>query len=179
LAEFRLYNPIEGALLMTGSELAQIYEFSYGAIQRNLDGLTHQDSMLSPEPAGNCINWVLGHMVTGRGLVLMLAGAEPSVLTDEEASCYRRGSGDLRDNGNEVDLSRLKSALEETQQRLIVTLQSLSDAALAADVPDKLRRPPLMGTVGEALVRLGYHEGYHNGQIGLLRRMAGKEAAIK
>jgi hypothetical protein len=25
---------------MTGSELAQIYEFSYGAIQRNLDGLS-------------------------------------------------------------------------------------------------------------------------------------------
>ena len=106
---------------MTGSELAQIYEFSYGAIQRNPDGLTHQDSMLSPEPAGNCINWVLGHMVTGRGLVLMLAGAEPSVLTNEEVTCYRRGSTALRDNGNAVDLARLKTALEETQQRLIVT----------------------------------------------------------
>ncbi len=164
---------------MTGTEIAYIYEFSYGAIQRNLDGLTHEDSMLSPEPAGNCVNWILGHIVTGRGLVLMLAGAEPFALTEQEASCYRRGSAALRDNGNALDLARLKSALEETQQRLILTLQSLSDAALAADVPEELRRPPLMGTVGQALVRLGYHEGYHNGQIGLLRRMTGKEAAIK
>jgi len=36
-----------------------------------------------------------------------------------------------------------------------------------------------MGTVGDALARLCYHEGYHNGQIGIPRRLAGKEAAIK
>lgn len=164
---------------MTGSELAQIYEFSYGAIQRNLDGLTHEDSVLCPEPAGNCVNWVLGHMVTGRGLVLMLAGADGTVLTDDEAAPYRRGSAALREGGSVVDITRLKSALEETQQRLIPALQALSTEALSAEVPEQFRRPPLLGTVGQALTRLGYHEGYHNGQIGLLRRMAGKEAAIK
>jgi hypothetical protein len=164
---------------MTGSELAQIYEFSYGAIQRNLDGLTHDDSMLSPEPAGNCINWVLGHMVTGRGLVLMLAGASPAVLTEDEAAGYRRGSAALSSGGHAVDLARLKSAFEETQQRLIPALQALGDATLSAEVPEQFRRPPLQGSVGQALVRLGYHEGYHNGQIGILRRLAGKESAIK
>lgn len=164
---------------MTGSEIAQIYEFSYAAILRNLHGLSHEDSMISPEPAGNCINWVLGHMVTGRGLVLMLAGASPASLTDEEAASYRRGSAALTDSGSAVDLVRLKGAFEETQQRLIPALQGLSDVTLSADVPEQFRRPPLTGTVGQAFVRLGYHEGYHNGQIGLLRRMAGKEAAIK
>jgi hypothetical protein len=69
---------------MTGSELAETYEFSYGAVKRNLDDLSHEDSMHCPEPAGTCINWVPGHMVTGRGLVMVLAGAEPMVLTDEE-----------------------------------------------------------------------------------------------
>jgi DinB superfamily len=164
---------------MTGSELAQIYEFSYGAIQRNLDGLTHEDSVLCPEPAGNCVNWVLGHMVTGRGLVLMLAGADGTVLSEDEAARYRRGSAALREGGSAVDIARLKSAFEETQQRLIPALKALSDEALATDVPETFRRPPLMGAIGQALVRLGYHEGYHNGQIGILRRLAGKESAIK
>jgi hypothetical protein len=164
---------------MTGSELAQIYEFSYGAIQRNLDALSHEDTMISPEPAGNCINWVLGHMVTGRGLVLMLAGAEGAVLTDDEAAGYRRGSAALTEGGNAVDIVRLKSALDETQKRLIPALNGLSEAALSAEVPEQFRRPPLLGTVGQALARLSYHEGYHNGQIGILRRMAGKESAIK
>jgi len=41
-----------------------------------------------------------------------------------------------------------------------------------------MNRPPLTGSVGDALIRLHYHEGYHNGQIGLLRRIAGKDGAI-
>jgi hypothetical protein len=76
--------------------------------------------MLGPEPAGNCINWVLGHLVTGRGLVLLLAGAEPCAPTDEEAAGYRRGSAALRESGNAFDLARLKGI--EMQQRLIVAL---------------------------------------------------------
>jgi uncharacterized damage-inducible protein DinB len=109
----------------------------------------------------------------------MLAGASPTVLTDDEASAYKRGSAALGADGKAVDVARLKSALDETQQRLIPALQALSDATLSAEVPEQFRRAPLLGTVGQALVRLGYHEGYHNGQIGILRRLAGKEAAIK
>ena len=42
----------------------------------------------------------------------------------------------------------------------------------------KMRRPPLVGKMGDVLARFCYHEGYHNGRIGVLRRLAGKEAAI-
>ena len=51
---------------MTGHDLASIYEFSYFAIKRNLKELTHEDSVLIPEPSGNCINWVLGHYFCSR-----------------------------------------------------------------------------------------------------------------
>ncbi len=78
-----------------------------------------------------------------------------------------------------IDLERLKVALDESQKKLIPALQGLSDEALAADVPEKFKRPPLTGSVGDALARLCYHEGYHNGQIGLVRRLVGKESAIK
>ena len=108
----------------------------------------------------------------------MLAGAEPAVLTDDEAASYRRGSAALRDGGKAVDLTRLKGAFEETRQRLIRALQALSDETLSAEVPQQFRRPPLLGTVGQALARLSYREGYQNGLIGILRRMAGKVAAI-
>ena len=49
---------------MTGNDLASMYEFSYLAISRNLKELTHEDSVLVPEPSGNCINWVLGHIIS-------------------------------------------------------------------------------------------------------------------
>jgi hypothetical protein len=109
----------------------------------------------------------------------MLAGADGTVLTDDEAARYRRGSAALREGASAVDVARLKSAFEETQQRLIPALEALGAVAVAADVPDRFRRAPLLATVGQALVRLSYPEGYHNGQIGLLRRMAGKGSAIK
>jgi hypothetical protein len=37
---------------MTGNELTTMYEFSYGAIKRNLDGVTNEESLVIPDPAG-------------------------------------------------------------------------------------------------------------------------------
>jgi len=35
-----------------------------------------------------------------------------------------------------------------------------------------------MGTVAEALTILGFHEAYHVGQLGIQRRLIGKDGAI-
>ena len=53
---------------MTGSDLAKMFEFSYAAVSRNLDGVSHAESLVVPQPCGgNCLNWVFGHVVTARG----------------------------------------------------------------------------------------------------------------
>ena len=52
---------------MTGSDLAKMYEFSYGAVNRNVEGVTEEESLVKPQLAGNCLNWVLGHIVVYRG----------------------------------------------------------------------------------------------------------------
>jgi len=161
---------------MTGSDLARMYEFSYGALSRNLQDLTHADTVVMPDHGGNCLNWVLGHVVVARNAVLMLAGATPS-LSGEHMQQYRRGS-QPEGTANFLDLATLRGYLDDSQQQLIPALAGLSQAALNRPVPEPLKRPPLTGSVGDALIRLHYHEGYHNGQIGLLRRMAGKPGAI-
>jgi uncharacterized damage-inducible protein DinB len=164
---------------MTGNDLATMYEFSFMAINRNLAELSHEDSVFIPEPAGNCINWVLGHIISARGMMLLVTGAGAPVFSEAEAAVFARGSAALKNGDQGVDLDRLKSALEESQKKLVPALQAMSEAALSADVPEKFKRPPLTGSLGDALARLCYHEGYHNGQIGVLRRLAGKESAIK
>jgi DinB superfamily len=175
---------------MTGNDLVSLYEFSYFAINRNLDGVTHEESLHIPQPAGNCINWVLGHIVTARGAVLSLAsGGNPLQMGDaaagsipaqmgDAAARYRRGSGPIHNGDNVLDLSTLRGFLADSQQQLIPALAVISEETLALPVPEAMRRPPLTGSVGEALARLVFHEGYHNGQIGLLRRLAGKPGAI-
>ena len=164
---------------MTGNDLASMYEFSYLAINRNLKELTHEDSVLVPEPSGNCINWVLGHIISARGMMLLLTVGGTPLFSPEDAAAFQRGSETMKAGDQGMDLERLRAAFEESQKRLIPALQLLSDEALAADIPEKFKRPPLMGSVGDALTRLCYHEGYHNGQIGILRRLAGKEGAIR
>ncbi len=161
---------------MTSTDLVKMYEFSYGAINRNLDGLSHAESVVLP-PSGNCLNWVLGHVVNARGLLLTLTGGTP-VLTGAQAEPYKRGSSSGGVDGL-LDLATLRGLLADSQQQLIPGLAAMSDEAMARSVPEPYNRPPLTGSVVDAFGRLYYHESYHNGQIGLLRRIAGKEGAIR
>ena len=155
---------------MTGSALVRLYEFSYSLLNRNLDGVTNEESLIIPHPAGNCINWVLGHVVTARNTVLTLAGGN-AIVNDEAAPHYRRGSAPLRPGDSVPDIATLQGWLAGSQQQLIPALVALPEEKLRRPVPEPLRRPPLTGTVGDALARLAAHESYHNGQIGLLRRL--------
>jgi len=161
---------------MTGNDLAKMFEFSYAAITRNLDGLSHEETLVAPPAGGNCLNWVLGHIIVARNLLLSLTGGTP-VLTGDHVAVYQRGSSP--DGGTKfLDLATLRGYLDDSQQRLVPALTLLSEAALSLPMPEPHNRAPLTGSVGDALIRLHYHEGYHNGQIGLLRRIAGKEGAI-
>src|SRR5208283_3320690 len=101
----------------------KMYEFSYAAINRNLQDLSNEDTLVLPEGGGNCLNWVLGHVVSARGMVLMLAGTPPT-LTGERLAPYRRGS---HPEGTDdfADLATLRGWLSDTQQQLIPALTAL------------------------------------------------------
>ncbi len=163
---------------MTSADLTNLYEFTYGMIKRNLDGLTHEESLVGGQPAGNCINWVLGHVVSARSGILKLAGIS-DYSRDQRLDRYGRGTEPLGPDESHVDLEALRTLLEDSQQRLLAALASVSQEALDAPIPEALRRPPLVGNVGNALGRLALHESYHGGQIGLLRRAVGKTGAIR
>ena len=47
---------------MNGSDLARMYEVSYGAINRNLEDVSNETpgALVRPERGGNSLNWVLG-----------------------------------------------------------------------------------------------------------------------
>lgn len=156
---------------MQSSLLAKLYEINYGALFRNLEGITHEESFVQPEPAGNCVNWVLGHIVATRNRLLPLVGAEP-IWPREQAFRY---SG--RDEANfspetAVHLDSIKTDLARSQQQLLTALEALSDRDLSA--PGKDGRP-----LAEIIGFFQFHESYHSGQIALLRRIIGKPGVIK
>ena len=162
---------------MNGSDLARMYEVSYGAINRNLEDVSNDESLVRPAPGGNSLNWVLGHIVVHRGTVLKMIGHRP-VFEGEQAKPYMRGS---HPDGTEryLDLATLRGLLSDAHQELIPALSGMTEEQLACDVPKEFHRPPLAGSIANALSRLNFHESYHAGQIALLRRIAGKEGAIR
>jgi DinB superfamily len=162
---------------MTGGDLAKMYEISYGAINRNLEDVSNDESLVHPVPGGNCLNWVLGHVVVYRGMMMKMVGLAP-VFDGDRTVPYQRGS---RPDGTEryLDLATLRGLLSDAHQQLIPALSEMTNEELARNVPEEFNRAPLAGSIGNALARLSFHESYHAGQIGLLRRIAGKEGAIR
>jgi hypothetical protein len=64
------------------------------------------------------------------------------------------------------------------QEPLVRAIGGMSDELLAGKPPRNLTSDP-DETVGSNLATFVFHESYHVGQTGVLRRVAGKQGVIK
>lgn len=150
-------------------------KFNAYTLKVNADGITHDESLQAPAGGGNCFNWVAGHVVSARNTILKLLGHEP-VWSTERAEPYRRGSEPLA-TADALPLEDIFADCGAAQKTIVAALEALGDDALAAPSP-----APVFSddeTLGASLAGLVFHESYHMGQLGLLRRMAGKAGAIR
>lgn len=155
---------------MKPTELARLFALNHHALHRNLEGVTDEEALHQPV-SGNCLNWVVGHIVASRNGVLKVLGAEPH-WPAEQADRYARGSAPVTGPGGAASFQRIVRAFDESQERIAARLSEVTEADLA--------KPHAQDqSVGEWLSFLHFHEAYHIGQTGLLRRLAGKEGAIR
>lgn len=157
--------------MITRAFLVQQLELSYGTLFRNLEGITHEESLVTPSTGGNCLNWVLGHIIASRNRVMKQMGLAP--LWQMDLSFHYSG----RDEANwsparAVDLKTLATDLARSQQELLQGLEAMPEGRLGVE-DDKGR------TLADALGFFSFHEAYHGGQIALLRRLLGRPGVIK
>jgi uncharacterized damage-inducible protein DinB len=158
---------------MGAQSLALQFEFSARALGLNVDGISDEEAAARPPGGTNSVNWVVGHVVAYRQRVLSLLGAEPT-WPDERIDLYNRGtSGDLPAEAT-LPLSRLTEELRATTAVIVERLNRLSPDALAAPSSTNPR-----STLEQQLGFLAFHESYHVGQVGVLRRLIGKPGAIR
>lgn len=138
-------------------------EFTYRALSLNTENITQEESLVFPEPGGNCMNWMLGHILEHRNKLLALINQEP-LWNKETVTCYKRGADAAAEKENFLQWQQLLNYLNLTQELLLKTLKEkeISEA-------DKIK----------SFAQLLSHEAYHAGQTGLLRRVLGKEGKIK
>ena len=149
--------------------LIDLWQLSNSVIHRQCQGLSQAESLLQLPFQGNCLNWVVGHMLKGRDDCLKWLGLPP-LLSEAEFAVYTGGCEPLTDPARASDLDSLLARLDQALEMLTAAIQERGDEGLREAVK-------LFGEdsqLGGALAFLQWHEAYHLGQLELLRQLAGK-----
>ncbi len=147
-----------------------MYSTTYGVIKLQTDGLTHEESLIQLPFGGNCLNWVVGHIVANRTHVERLLNI-PVVWSPDDAQRYRRGSAPVTASEDAYLLETILEALDRSQKGILAALDGMTTDDMSQAKDDS--------TVGQQLAFLHFHEAYHSGQLEIFRQMAGKEPQIK
>lgn len=157
--------------MTTRAFLIKQLELNYGALFRNLEGITHEESLIVPETGGNCLNWVVGHIVASRCRMAMQMGIAPVWKMDLAFHYSGREEANWTP-AKALDLKSIETDLARSQQDLLNALEGTVDGMLTT--PDDNGR-----LLGDAVIFFNFHEAYHGGQVALLRRIIGKPGVIR
>jgi hypothetical protein len=159
--------------MIDSQQLIQTLKSNLYVIEKQTEGLTHEDSLLQFPFRGNCLNWTVGHIVMHRDYMLKLLGGQP-VLNSEETELYAAGSEPITDDSKALRLETLLEHLQTLQQRLVAALEKMTPEDLAVIVESDERKRSL----GQMLSGLGWHETYYAGHTDIQRQLAGKNDQV-
>ena len=124
------------------------------------------------DPAGHDPRWLVGHITTYRVRVAQLMGADlPSAPWE---GCFGRGKSSA-DVPADLDIQAVLAAFKASSAAIAGGWDALSPEKLAEPFGRKL--PNGTDDVRGAIQFFNWHEAYHLGQLGLLRRLAGRPGA--
>lgn len=144
--------------------IIQDYEFHNMLIRRFVDGISHEESVLQPPFEHNCLNWILGHIVTNRSHVLETVGAAHA-WQEAVRALYHTDTPPIMPEGLSIRIEKLVAHLEESVELLKVALEHYGEGYLdelhANYRGEKSRFEHVTG--------FHWHESFHLGQLEILR----------
>ena len=143
--------------------------------RRCAEGITQEESLIQPGPEGNCLNWVMGHLLCVYDNLLPALGQE-TVGNDGSFKCYGRGTAGIGAD-QALNMADLMSAWDEAEKRVEAGLAGLTAERLDEPAPFSPSNNP-KETMRSLLTTVFFHQSYHVGQAGMLRRIGGRPGAI-
>jgi hypothetical protein len=140
-------------------------------LNRLLEGLSHAECLLTPDFQVNSINWIVGHMLVGRGSTLADLG-RPLFWEPEAVDLYKTGSQPVAPVAA-LPIEQLKRKFDLAQLEIEESLDSIDSVSLQEIVETPFGPRPRWQSVSG----LAWHETYHLGQIELLRQFALEQRA--
>jgi hypothetical protein len=156
--------------VITVRNLQRIFEMENEIVHEQVNGLTQADSLLQPQPGGNCLNWVLGHLLTNQVEIIQALDGTPP-FNPAQVTRYDRNSEPIRGEEEGVlPLNTLVSMHDQAHE----TLNQLLDATKEEDFDKEILTGERKTTLGWRVFFLHFHYTYHLGQLEYLRQLAGK-----
>lgn len=159
---------------MNNQAVCSQFAMSGWFLQQALKDISHEES-LKPTATGKTINWLVGHLADARNGSLALLGGERA-WPDAELAVYKRGSESLQPD-QALPLEELARRFFKVQEALLRRVAAITPEQAAQKAAFSPTGNP-DETVGSLLATLAFHEVYHLGQVGMMRRLVGKPRVI-
>lgn len=117
----------------------------------------------------NTPHWILAHLTMARRYVVRVLGAE---LAPEPWEALFAPGTEVADPGTYPSVAELLAEFEAGGERVAQRLKQMTDDELAAATERTF--PDGSQTRERAAGFMSFHESYHLGQLGVLRRLIGK-----
>jgi uncharacterized damage-inducible protein DinB len=161
--------------MISPKQMADAYGRNAAIVKMQTKDMTQAESLIQLPFRANCMNWIVGHLVTNRNAILELLGAEPA-LEAGLAERYTRESEPISaEEAGVLPLETLLGALERSQEGLATALGGLSAADLEREVSGLGGRKTRLGS---ALFFFFFHDTYHSGQTEIMRQASGKDDKV-
>lgn len=142
------------------------------ALVKTLEGVTEDNAYNRPDKVCNSAHFVFGHIVTSRFEMARILGLQAE---NPWGKLFDYGAS-IQEPSSYPPLAELWAVWKTVCQRIVERLGELTDADLNAEGPFEVK--PMDKTIGGCLNFLAFHETYHIGQLGYVRRFNGLDAAF-
>ena len=153
--------------------LAEGFRVSTNLYLKALHGLEPEALVTRVAGTANPIIWIAGHLVQFRSRLALVLGAPQHEVA--WASLFVTGSRP-GDPSQYPPIDEIIAAWREISANIESRFEEITGDELAALPPVRVATPD--GTVRGAVALFAFHDAYHIGQMGLIRRVLGHGALI-
>ena len=152
----------------TGLEhIANMFNANSDIVTKAIADVATEDWFRKPGEDSNHLMWLMGHLVVHRGLTLKLLGGQWDASW---APLFARGAQRVGDE-EYPSSEEIKAAWQQVSADIVSAVRNAPADLLNND--SRAGAPSFDGKVSGNVAVLAFHDSYHAGQVGYLRKWLG------